>query len=230
MSYSKSIAIVLTAFVCATAFATDAGAQSRGRSPGGRGPSVGRAVPRSDGPRSQAPRNEAARAQPYRGDGRRYDARVSPRVIGRAPLRSYYYPYYYGYRPGLSIGLGFGYPYSYGAYGYPYYGAYGYPDGAYGSSYGGYYPGAYATDAYSVRPGYADDDYGGIRIQGAPRDAQVFVDGYYAGIVDDYNGTFQHLDLQPGPHEIEVRTAGHPLTYDVNVTPGQTLTIHANVR
>ena len=230
MSYSKSIAIVLTVFVCATAFAADVGAQSRGRSSGGRGPSVGRAAPRGDGPRSQAPRNEGARAQPYRGDGRRYDARVSPRVYGRAPLRSYYYPYYYGYRPGLTLGFGLGYPYSYGAYGYPYYGASGYPYGAYGNSYGGYYPGGYDSGAYGVRPGYADGGYGGIRIQGAPRDAQVLVDGYYAGIVDDYNGTFQRLDVQPGPHEIEVRTPGRPLTYDVNVAPGQTLTIHANVR
>ena len=56
------------------------------------------------------------------------------------------------------------------------------------------------------------------------------VDGGYAGIVDDYDGVFQRLDLEPGAHEIEIRTAGRPLVYDVNVTPGQTVTIHANVR
>ena len=215
MIYSKSIAIVLTTAVCATAFAVDAGAQSRGRSSGGRGPTVGRAAPRSGGPSTQAPR----------GDGRRYDSRgVSPRVIGRAPLRSYYYPYsYYGYRPGFSLGLYYGSPYRYGYYGYPY--------GAYGYSYGGYYPGGYGYGGDVVpRAGYAGAALGGIRIQGAPRDAQVYVDGYYAGIVDDYDGTFQRLDLEEGPHEIEIRTAGRPLAYDVNVTPGQTLTIHANVR
>jgi hypothetical protein len=212
MIYSRSIAIALTIAVCATAFAVDAGAQSRGRSSGGRGPTVGQSAPRSQGPRT---------------DGRRFDSRgVSPRVIGRAPLRSFYYPYYFGYRPGLSFGLGFGYPYYYGSYGYPYYG---YPYGAYGYSYGGYYPGGYGG-GYAVQPGYAGNAYGGIRIQGAPRDAQVFVDGYYAGIVDDYDGTFQRLDLEAGPHEIEIRTAGRPLTYDVNVTPGQTLALHANVR
>jgi len=92
MSYSKSIAIVLTTAVCAFAVATDAGAQTRGRSSGGR-PSVGSAAPRSSGP--------AVRTAPYRSN-----------VIvrgGVAPLRSYYYPYYYGYRPGFSIGLGLGY-------------------------------------------------------------------------------------------------------------------------
>jgi hypothetical protein len=208
MSYSKSIAIVLTTFVCSTAVAVDAGAQSRGRS-GGRGPSgghggsVGRAVPRGGSSRVIVPRGGS-------------------RVIVGAPLRSYYYPYYYGFRPGLSIGLGFGYPYYYGAYGYPYYGAY----GGYGYGYGGYYPRGYAYGGYSGRY----DDSGGIRIQGAPRNAEVYVDGAYAGIVDDYDGVFQRLDLEPGSHEIEVRSGGRPLVYDVNVTPGQTVTLHANVR
>jgi hypothetical protein len=210
MSYSKSIAILLTTAVCATAFAADAGAQSRGRSSGGRsssgghGSTVGNAAPRGISPRV-----------------------VSPRVIVGSPFRSSFFPFYPGFRPGLSIGFGFGYPYYYGAYGYPYYG---YPYGAYGYGYGGYYPGGPGYGAYDVRPGYAGNAYGGIRIQGAPRDAQVYVDGYYAGIVDDYDGTFQRLNLEPGSHAIEIRTAGRPLAYDVNVTPGQTLTLHANVR
>src|SRR2546427_648305 len=73
----------------------------------------------------------------------------------------------------------------------------------------------------------ADYAYGGVRIQGAPRDAQVFVDGYYAGIVDDFDGPFQHLDLEAGAHQIEIRAPGlPPLQYDVNVQPGQTLTVH----
>ena len=63
------------------------------------------------------------------------------------------------------------------------------------------------------------------------RDAQVFADGYYVGIVDDYDGTFQHLNLQPGVHQIEIRVAGRsPISVDMNVTPGQTVTYHANVR
>ena len=232
MSDSKFIATVLTAAVCVTACAADAGAQTRGRSSGGHGPTVGRAVPRGEGPRTHAPRGDGPRAQAPRGDGRRYDSRgYSPRGGVRAPLRSYYDPYSYdgyGYRPGLSLGLSFGHPYRYGPYGYPY-GVYGYSDGGYypsGYGYGGYGYGGYAAP----RGGYAGEAYGGIRIQGAPRDAQVYVDGYYAGIVDDFDGTFQRLDLEEGPHEIEIRTAGRPLTYDVNVTPGRTLSIHANVR
>ncbi|MCU1382261.1 MAG: hypothetical protein JWL71_958 [Acidobacteria bacterium] len=230
MSYSKSIAIALTTFLCATALAVDAGAQSRGRSggrsSGGRGPSTGQAAPRGQGARTSSPRGDGGRTQAYRADGRRYggDVRVYASRGYRAPLRSYYYPYYgygYGYRPGFALGLSFGYPYSYGYYGY------GYPYG-YGYSYGGYYPAGYAGYGYTVGGRY--DAYGGIRIQGAPRNAEVYVDGAYAGIVDDYDGVFQRLDLEPGSHEIEIRTAGRPLVYDVNVNPGQTVTIHANVR
>lgn len=211
MSYSKSIAIVLTTAVCTTAFAVDAGAQSRGRSSGGRGPTVGRAVPRGEGPRTQGPR----------GDGRRYDPRViSPRVIVRAPLRSYYYPYY-AYRPGISLGF-------YGRYGYPYGYGYRYPYGAYGYSYGGYYPAGYGYGGYGR---YADEGYGGVRIQGAARNVQVFADGYYAGTVDDFDGVFQRLELEAGPHEIELRAPGFPpVKYNVNVPPGRTVTIHAEIR
>jgi hypothetical protein len=222
MRYSKSIATLLAAVVYTTVFAADAGAQSRGR-PGG-GPSIGRAVPRGTVPRVQAPRTNRGgsytRGRSY--DRGRYGSRVivSPRVIVRAPLRSYYYPYY-GYRSGISLGL-------YGRYGYGYPYRYGYPYGAYGYSYGGYYPAGYGGYAYGA---YRHAAYGGIRIQGAVRNAEVFIDGYYAGIVDDFDGVFQRLEMEPGAHEVEIRAPGFPpLTYDVNVEPGQTITIHANVR
>jgi hypothetical protein len=70
--------------------------------------------------------------------------------------------------------------------------------------------------------------YGGVRIQDAAPDAQVFVDGYYVGIVDDFDGPFQRITLPAGPHQIEVRAQGFPpATVDVLVEPGQTITYHA---
>ena len=141
-------------------------------------------------------------------------------VVGRpiAPFRGggFFYPRYY--YPGFSFGFGFygGYPF-YSPYYYPYgyYGAYGYPYGY--PYYGGYY-------------GNADEarGLGGLRIVDAPKDAQVFADGYYAGTVDDFNGTFQHLDLPAGPHHVEVREQGQaPAQVDVNIVPGETITYHA---
>lgn len=199
---SKSSLIVLAAAVCATLAATDAAAQRRGGGGpgrnGGGGRTMGQAVPRGS----------------VRGGGPRV---VSPRVIVRSPYRSYYYRPYY--RPGIALGFYAGYPfYGYGYYGYPY-GYYSRPYGYYGYPYG--YPAGYG---YGYGYGEA---YGGVRIQGAPPDAEVFADGYYVGIVDDFDGAFQRLELTPGAHSIEIRAAGMPpIAFDVNIQPGRTITFH----
>jgi hypothetical protein len=41
-----------------------------------------------------------------------------------------------------------------------------------------------------------------LRLDVKPRNASVYVDGYYAGIVDDFDGIMQSLPLPPGGHEI----------------------------
>ena len=70
--------------------------------------------------------------------------------------------------------------------------------------------------------------YGSVRITDAPRDAEVYVDGYYAGIVDNFDGVFQRLNLTPGPHRVEVRSASAtPRTFDVSVQAGRTLRFRA---
>lgn len=123
---------------------------------------------------------------------------------------------------------GYYYPrYSFGFYGYPYYSPYYYPYGAYGYGYpygyGGYYGvGGYYGDSRVAR------GLGSVQIKDAPKHAQVFADGYYAGNVDDFDGVFQHLDLEAGSHHIEIRPEGQPpIAFDVNVQPGETITYHA---
>jgi hypothetical protein len=150
-------------------------------------------------------------------DNRRYDNRsynyrpynyrpYNYRSYGyRSYGRSYVVPYGYrpyGYRPGWSLNLYFGRPYGYG---------YGYPAAGYG-----YYP---------LSPGRP---YGSLRIVDAPPDAQVLVDGYYAGVVDDYDGVFQHLNLEAGSHHIEIEDQGYSVSaFDVYIEPGRTVTYHA---
>jgi hypothetical protein len=48
-----------------------------------------------------------------------------------------------------------------------------------------------------------------VRINVKPREAAVYVDGYFAGKVDDFDGTFQRLHIQPGQHEIIIYLKGY---------------------
>jgi len=48
-----------------------------------------------------------------------------------------------------------------------------------------------------------------VRLQVTPRETEVFVDGYLAGRVDDFDGTFQRLRLEPGGHELALYLEGH---------------------
>jgi hypothetical protein len=66
---------------------------------------------------------------------------------------------------------------------------------------------------------------GGVQLDLEPRRAQVFVDGAYAGLVDDFSGYYQHLSLPSGFHRIEVLTDGYvPLIFDVAVVPARVIT------
>lgn len=206
--------ITASAFLAALAFSvTPAAAQSRGhaasRPAPSRGAVVGSAVPRVGPP-----------------------PRISGRV-GVVPYRAYRPFYGYGFGPGFGLGLyaGYGYPFGYDGYGgYPY--GFDYPYGYAGySSYGYGYPGYAAIPPAGYVSAGAGRGYGGVRIESANRNAQVFADGYYVGIVDDFDGRFQHLDLEAGAHHIEMKTPNAPpIAFDVNVQPGQTITYRAGAR
>lgn len=66
---------------------------------------------------------------------------------------------------------------------------------------------------------------GGLQLDVEPRRAQVYVDGSYAGLVDEFSGYYHHLDLPAGPHVIEIFEPGYqPLTLEMVVSPGRTTT------
>jgi hypothetical protein len=58
--------------------------------------------------------------------------------------------------------------------------------------------------AYPYRYYPVFDDRAEVRVLVTPKEAAVYVDGYYAGIVGDFDGFFQRLPLTPGPHAIDV--------------------------
>ncbi len=66
--------------------------------------------------------------------------------------------------------------------------------------------GRYPRYGYRYAPA---DSWPAIRLQVTPREAAVFVDGYDAGEVDDFDGMFQRLRLPPGPHEITIYLDGY---------------------
>lgn len=66
------------------------------------------------------------------------------------------------------------------------------------------YPPLYPYPAY--RYGYAEAD---LRVKVKPKDASVYVDGYFAGKVEDYDGAFERLHIEPGQHEITVYLDGY---------------------
>lgn len=88
---------------------------------------------------------------------------------------------------------------------YPFYSPYYDPFLQYGSPWGPYgYP-----YGYGYGYGYRDDLTSSLRLQVTPREAEVLVDGYSAGTVDDFDGIFQRLRLRPGSHEVTIYLEGY---------------------
>lgn len=67
------------------------------------------------------------------------------------------------------------------------------------------YPPIYAGYP-GYRYGFPESD---IRLVVKPAEASVYVDGYFAGKVDDFDGTFQRLHVPPGEHEVVVHLEGY---------------------
>jgi len=247
---------VLTGFVLVAALAASPASADQGRrrsssdrsteSSSEQGEARARAVPRAREAERPSESRPAVREQqvqrqanaPRSSDVRResqpqYDARTSyavPRAVPAPNYSSRGYAYGHGY----GYGYGHGHPVHvirpaivtvvpYRPYVYHpsigigvYYGA------------GGAYPYGYTPRGYyDPIPGRV---YGGLRITGAPRDAQVFADGYYVGIVNDFDGTFQHLNLEAGAHRIEIGAPGfETIAFDVMVQPGRTMTFRADM-
>ena len=198
--------------------------RSEGSNASGRSASSG-----SDG---SAPARRAVPAYSRPRDGRPATGAVADRGSVAPPNGGgggniYYpvYPYYpWGFwGPGYGFGLGYLYydPF-YSGYGY----GFGYPGG-----YGGYSGGGYGGGGggYAVSQSYRDN--GSLRLKIDPRQAQVYIDGYYVGLVDEYDGAFQKLGVEGGGHKVELKADGYePLQFEVLITPGETVTYKGEMK
>ena len=104
-----------------------------------------------------------------------------------------------------------------------------YPWGYGGLGFGGYYGAGYDDPWWDQ--GYYDGSSYGYGYEGAlklkvkPNEASVYLDGYFAGRVDDFDGIFQRLRVESGPHRVEIRLDGYaPLTFEVRIQPDRTVT------
>jgi hypothetical protein len=156
------------------------------------------------------------------------------------PWYGYYDPWYGGYGFNFGFSIGFGYSpwhhYPYGAYGVPYfyapYPVYGYAGGSYsddGSSTGG---GAYSAD---VQPDNGNSrrptPTGSVRFRANPRHARVYVDGALVGTVDEFDGLGNHLEIEAGRHQIELRADGYEsYSSEVAVQARRTVTERATLK
>jgi hypothetical protein len=72
---------------------------------------------------------------------------------------------------------------------------------------------------------YSIDTRGMIRIKGADKSDQVFLNGAYAGTIEK----MKSIRLDPGKYNIEVRQQGRdPVNRDVYVVTGKTVEVHVN--
>jgi len=123
------------------------------------------------------------------------------------------YPYY----PIWDFDFRYWFPYGV----YPYW-RYGYPYPPYPYAELEAVPGCVAAEA---------DAHGDVRIDIPQKEAEVYVDGFYVGVVEDFNGTLETLNLVPGPHRIELRAPGYQtLTFDVNIEAGRTITYRTGMQ
>jgi hypothetical protein len=202
-------------------------------------PAPSRAVPDNSRPRDG--RNQTGTATtrtnpPYSGGGYRgYPAYGYYPGYIYDPFYSFYYsPYYnrYAYWSPYGYGYGLGYfsydPYLFGALGYPGYGYGG--DYGYGGGYGSVYPdtsgGGGGGSSYQAYHGA-----GSLRLKIKPSNAQVYIDGNLVGVVDSFDGAFQKLTVDAGPHHVELRAEGYQTTsFDVVITPDDTITYKGDMK
>ena len=164
------------------------------------------ATPQRTPPNRPAPRPPSASQPPAPHAVPRPPASRRPHV---APGdRDWIYPIY----PPLTFDLIYGFPYGL----YPYW--------TYGDPWGPYY--TFPAPSPECPPEATEEAArASLRFDVPQRDAAVFVDGYYVGVVDDFTSDKPPLDLEAGAHRIEIRAPGfETLQFFVNPEPGQAIT------
>lgn len=95
--------------------------------------------------------------------------------------------------------------------------------------------GQFGVEPIPIDQPYYDQPYdpeliGGVQLDVQPWRAEVYVDGAYAGLVENFRGYYQHLDLVAGSHMISIFAPDYnPVFFEVVVSPGQTTTFRGTL-
>jgi hypothetical protein len=77
------------------------------------------------------------------------------------------------------------------------------------------------------------DNRADVRLRVEPdeaEDAAVYVDGFYAGVVDDFNSVFQALPLTPGGHTVVLYLdAYRTVRHNIYLSPGSSFTLRTTM-
>jgi hypothetical protein len=77
----------------------------------------------------------------------------------------------------------------------------------------------------------AEATTGSVRIKATPAAAKVYIDGALAGLVDEFDGLSDHLEIERGRHVIELRAEGYVTTSkEVTIVPGKTMTFRLSMK
>lgn len=80
-------------------------------------------------------------------------------------------------------------------------------------------------------PSRQQDYSAALRFNVSPNRAEVFVDGSFAGRVDDFDGMFQRLRVRPGYHDVEFHLEGYRNIHErVYVGPNTSRTLALNLQ
>ncbi|MCB1034615.1 MAG: PEGA domain-containing protein [Acidobacteria bacterium] len=160
-----------------------------------------------DNPRSSSrrPQTSAAVSGNSSRSGGRGDHHGYDRHRGRSYHRggSYYSHYSYYYPRSPFYWYGFYYPFYYGSYGF-----------GYGVPYGHY-------DYYGPSSGRA---LGALDLDVRPEKAEVYIDGRFVGVADNFDGFPSYLWLEPGTYEVAFYKEGfETVSREVKVPPGSVI-------
>ena len=85
-----------------------------------------------------------------------------------------------------------------------------------------------SAGAQPYRRYYSDSS---VRLQVTPKAAEVYIDGYYAGTVDDFDGALQRLRLESGGHELTIWADGfRAFRVKILLQPNQTFTVRQTLQ